>query len=234
MYRRIAVFLFLIVLPVCIYAVNAETTYDNDRYYNTAGTVSLAIPYIELSDILKDYNGYRNWALKGIDGKDKRSSKFVAILTDIIYRQEDQKFILVFDINLGWPFGSKGNYIFFDISKDETSNGLLRTVEFSLSKPTFLVPRAVLSLQLSESSSGCRIYFRSRIKLAWFIDLFYTLKGFKKNFEVRILNIIRNIKDFQNKDEEPEEDIEKMTPEPDYDREYSPLEKYFRKKPQTR
>ncbi|MBN2534673.1 MAG: hypothetical protein JXB88_17445 [Spirochaetales bacterium] len=194
------VFLFFIAFPVFIFAVNAETTYDSEHYYNTTGNVIFNLSCKELTDILTNYDGYRNWALKGIDGKDSRSRKFIAILTDIIYRQESQKFILVFDVNLFWPFGSKGNNIYFDIRKEYTSTGLLKSIEFELSEPAFLVPRAVLSLQLYEHSIGSRIYFKSRIKLAWFIDLFYTLKGFKKNFEVRIVNIMRNIKSFQRKE----------------------------------
>lgn len=233
--RRTFILLFLIFLPFFSYAVNAETTYDEERYYNTSGAVILDISYKELSDILTDYDGYRNWALKGIDGKDPRSKKFVAILTDIIYQQVEQKFMLVFDINLIWPFGSKGNNIYFDIKKEYNSTGLLKTIEFSLCKPTFLVPRAVLSLKLyKDYSGGSRIYFKSRIKLAWFIDLFYTLKGFKRNFEVRIVNIIRNIKDFRKKDEEQEEDEEETKPKKDIDREYLPVEKYLRMKPRSR
>ncbi|MBN2443030.1 MAG: hypothetical protein JXJ04_16850, partial [Spirochaetales bacterium] len=186
--------LFLLLIPYFIYAVNAETVYDRDQYYNTSGMASIDLSLKELTEVLTDFNGYRNWALKGIDGKDPRSKKFNLILSDVDYLEEAGKFILIFDINLFWPFGSKGNKVYFDIIYHYSPAGTLRTIEFDLSNPTILVPSANLSLELYDHGSESKIYFKSKIKLAWFFDMFFSLKAFKRNFEVRIVNIIRNLR----------------------------------------
>ena len=200
MSKQFIIFMFLFFLTFSLFAINAETIYNKDHYYITSGLVYLDIPAKELSDIITDYAGYRNWALKGIDGKDPRSKKFNIILADIIFQEISQNFMLLFDLNLVWPFGSKGNKVYFDIIKDFTSTGIIKTIEYRLSKPTPLVPWASLSIEVFEHLSECKIYFKCKIKLAWFVDIFFTLKGYKKNIEMRIIQIIRNLKRFQNKD----------------------------------
>ena len=197
MKKRIIFFssFLLSLASISLYAVNAETIYDDKRFYITSGTVSMEIPLRELSEVLSRFQGYRDWALKGIDGKDPRSRKFIGIMSDLIYEEENHKFVMVVDINLFWPFGSKGNKIYFDIITHYSSSGLLDMIEFNLSKATILVSRATLRLELYDNLTESRVNFQSKIKIAWFIDMFYTLKGFKKNFEVRIICIMRNLRE---------------------------------------
>jgi hypothetical protein len=190
----------LCIIPVIFYGLSSETIRDDKHYYITSGVVSLDISIKEITEVLTDFDGYKRWALKGIDGKDPRSAKYNLILSDIVFEEKYKKFILIFDVNLFWPFSSKGNRIYFDVHQRMSSTGLLQSIEFVLSERTILVPWASLSLTIYGNGDESKIHFMSRIKMAWYIDMFFSLKLYKYNIERRILTLIRNLRQLFHKD----------------------------------
>ncbi len=169
-----------------------ETVLKNQLYV-TRGFLSLPIAFSALREILDDYSTYREWALEGMDGKDPVSKKFIGIFSDIIYLPEQHFFEVVFDVNLPWPFGSKGNKIQFKI-KEEQNDEKAKRMTLVMATTSFAVEHASLSFEAYGLSGGSVLIFTARLKFSSLIGLFFNIDSYKKNVEWRIGRMVKNLK----------------------------------------
>ncbi len=189
-------FLLFSLSSVAVYAIEVTTVYTDDQYYVSLGIVDIGLPAESLSSILTDFAHYRNWALKGLDGRDEVSKGFIGILRDVAYLPAEEVFVLYYDINLSWPFGSKDHTVRFILKQERSSEGLIRRLSLKLEEKSFTLKDAGFYMVLTPYGSGARIKATARVKFSWLINLFFHLEKYRKNVDWRIERIIENLADY--------------------------------------
>ena len=179
---------------------NPVTEYTEDRFFVTSGIVDFDQTVDEVSLVLLKYNDYSLWALEGMQGVDKDSEGLIAYFTDIQYTISQSIFIVTFDINLIWPFGSRGNVMEFLAHQEYNKNGELKSITLVPRLETSMVQEAQLVLMIiDDRKGGASVQYESRLKLSGFLDFFFSLKSYKKNFEWYIYKVADNLKKYFNR-----------------------------------
>ena len=153
-------------------------------FSNQLKTVSIA---------LMKYNNYSDWAFNGMQGIDKESEGLIAFFTDISYSSSENLFSVTFDINLIWPFGRKGNVMKFRPSQTYSDSGELEAITLIPELKGKMVEAARLDLYVNNHGSTASVAYASRLKLSGFLDFFFSLRSYKKNFEWYIYKVAENL-----------------------------------------
>lgn len=180
-------------------AIETSTFYDREKdLYVTTGTALIDGTLAQLGYAAGDYSKYRDWSLAGINGDADNPRRFISLVQDIRYRRVDSKqyFDITYDIDLIWPFGSKGNQLPFEISGEVWDGKELRRMVASLAGGSFFIDRFDLSLELIKVSGSSAVKFVCEMKLTPIIDVFFSLEKYVKNIEWRVLKVIRNLQGY--------------------------------------
>ncbi len=196
MLKLCILFLLFILSSVAVSAIEVTTVYTDDHYYVSSGFVDIDFPAETLSALLTDFVHYRNWALKGLDGRDEVSKEFIGILRDVAYLPAEEVFVLYYDINLSWRFGSKGHTVRFILKQERSSEGLIRRLSLKLEEKSSTLKDAGFYMVLTPYGSSARIKATARVKFTWLINLFFRLERYRRNVDWRIERIIENLVDY--------------------------------------
>ena len=144
-----------------------QTLYTINKYYITFGEVDFNKPASEVAITLLKYNEYSNWALSGMQGIDKDSEGLIAYFTGIEYCAQEDVFIIFFDVNLIWPFGSKGNKMYFKPVQTFNGRGELVSIKLIPKVKIKLVKEALFEFGLSalQSRSALRRYILPKARV---------------------------------------------------------------------
>ncbi len=189
---------FVILLFVSITGVSAQNSIfyakrlPDGRYY-TRGVVPLSLLPAKASAILLDFAHYSRWALKGLDGKDPVSRKHIGIFKNVVYRKKEHKVILIYDINLFWPFGSKNNEFPLDIVSMEYEHNRLKsyTLYYSESGPT--IKSMLIKVSILDRGNYSAMDISCTTDFTWIIDPIMSVKEYKKSIGGRIMLLGKNI-----------------------------------------
>ncbi len=193
--------LFILLLSACaLYAYEMpQTLYTANKYFVTFGEMDFEKPIDEVATILLKYNDYSNWALNGMQGIDKESEGLIIYFTEIDYSPEQEVFIISFDVNLIWPFGSKGNRIDLKAVQNFNEYGELISITLTPQINFKMVKEVLMEISLrNNENSITSISYLTQIKLAGLLDLFFSLKSYKKNIEWYILKLTNNLSLYLN------------------------------------
>lgn len=193
----IVIFLFSQILFA---ETDVQTFYTEDRYFVTAGEIRLKQPAEAVGLTLLKYNEYSDWALNGMQGIDKESEGLIAYFTEIVYSADTGLFLITFDINLIWPFGRKGNVMQFRPYQKYSPNGALESITLVPLLGYELIEDAELIFNLNDTVYGSSINFESRIRLSKFLDFFFSLRAYKRNFEWYVYKVADNLSEYLTDD----------------------------------
>lgn len=199
MKQTLLIFLFL--LPFFLYAeMDSRTVYTEDRFFITTGKINFIQSREKVSITLLKYNDYDKWAFKGMDGVDNESEGLIISFTDIEYSSEQNLFFVTFDINVIWPFGKKGNVMKFEPHQNYDEQGYLESITLIPLLGTKLVEEAEMVFSLRKDQGGViSLFYESRIKLSKFLDFFFSLRSYKKNFEWYVVKMSENLYNYLEK-----------------------------------
>ncbi len=171
-----------------------QTLYTDNKYYITFGEVDFDKPIDEIAIILLKYNDYAKWALDGMQGIDKESEGLIAYFTNIEYSSEQDSFIVSFDINLVWPFGSKDNKINFRPAQMFDDNGELVSISLIPEEEIKMLKEVIIEIGVKErEDKTTSVNYLAKIKFSGFLDFCFNLKSYKKNFEWYIFKLTDNL-----------------------------------------
>jgi len=189
-----------------LYAVEVHTYRENDAWV-TEGKINAEAWFTEGYAVILNFDTYKYWLLKGLDGKDQRSASYWEQFKDFQFYSPD-KVILVYDINLGWPFGSKGNKLKFRLDfSHQTSKELHIRLEDKLS----LIEEAeiiILAVE-DENKAGSQespkengdFIFKIHLKFAWLLDALIDSAGYSKHMNEIIETVVNNLKNYCTRNE---------------------------------
>jgi hypothetical protein len=197
---KFALFLCLFILPLTLFAFSEpKTVYTEDRAYVTSGEIDFDLTLEEVGTVLLQFNRYSEWAFQGMQGVDKESEGLIAYFTEVEYSAESGLFYVTFDLNLIWPFGKKGNVIKFKPVQKFDREGQLRAIALVPQLGTRMVQSASVLFRLDESPGGSTISYEARVKLTPFLDFFFSLRSYKKNFEWYVFKMTDNLTQYLNR-----------------------------------
>jgi len=187
----------LLCTPVFLFAfMEPLTVYTEDRFFVTTGEIQFTHTLEEVSITLLKYNDFSRWAFKGMDGVDKESEGLIAYFTDIDYSPAENLFFVTFDINLIWPFGRKGHVMKFQPRQRYNDMGCLESITLIPILGSKFVEEADMVFFLREEGAGTSLSYKSRIKLTKFLDFFFSLRSYKKNFEWYVYKMSDNLYEY--------------------------------------
>jgi hypothetical protein len=169
------------------------TIKDRNRIYITRGYVEVRRPLSTVSAIINDFGTYREWALAGLDGTDPNSTDSIGLLKDIAYDETACSMTVVYDINLRKPFGSYGNTVELEVVEFEPRGNQEEVTYIVLAEEPTGVEYAALEYVLYEQSGGALIRFTAQLKFAWYVDMFFSLEGYREGIEWRIERFLANL-----------------------------------------
>ncbi len=191
--KQIFTVLFLL-LPFFLCAeMEPLTIYTEDRFFVTTGVVDFEQTVDEVSIALLKYNDFSQWAFRGMDGVDKESEGLIAYFTDIDYSPEENLFYITFDINAIWPIGRKGHIMQFQPHQSYNNDGSLKSITLVPLLGTRMVEEANMVFYIEKNGPGASLSYESRIKLSKFLDFFFSLRSYKKNFEWYVFKMSDNL-----------------------------------------
>jgi len=159
--------------------------------------VALDVPYSTLTRVAGEYSKYRVWALEGINGNGERD--FITLLRDVRFQFRPRStvgfFVLRFDVDLVWPFGSQGNQIRFAVrGATPSEGGGVRDLHLGLLGENIMIDDFDVRLVAEPAGAGSVVRFRSRVRFDGFFDTFLSMSRYKRNVEWRIVKVIKNLK----------------------------------------
>lgn len=176
-------------------AIPVSTTKSSNRY-NTEGAVYFQVPYSNVHRVLTDYSNYNAWLLNGLNGKDDVSKNFLLIMKEITYTTNGRAFILTYDINFIWPFGSTGNQLTLGIDASNTV-GKAHTLRLFPLAPISFIDDVVITILISnDNARGTAADFAVTILIAPILDFFFSMDLYKRNIEWRVLRIVENLTEY--------------------------------------
>jgi len=176
-----------------------QTIYTEDRFFVTTGELDFHQSREEVMITLMKYNDYSNWALNGMDGVDKESEGLLAYFTSIDFSIEENMFFVTFDLNLSWPFGRKDVLIKFKPHQTYSDKGDLQSIKLIPIIDTKHILDAELEFRfLENSNAGVSLAYSSKIRLSKFLDFFFSLRSYKRNFEWYVFKVAENLTVYLN------------------------------------
>lgn len=176
--------------------IEAQTYFDDERnVYVTTGKAPIDGFINRLGAAAADYPRYREWSLIDINGDSDNSRRFISIIRDIEYQPAlPRKFFdVTYDVDLIWPFGSEGKHLMFEIFPAAWEQEELRKLTIRLAEENFFLDQFDLTMELEEQNQSSELKFLFEMKLASFVDIFFSLEKYKKNIEWRIVRVIKNL-----------------------------------------
>lgn len=185
---------FFLLLPFSLCAeMEPLTAYTEDRYFVTTGVIDFEQSVDEVSIALLKYNEFSQWAFKGMDGVDKESEGLITYFTNIDYSTGENLFYVTFDINAIWPIGRKGYVMQFRPFQSYNNDGSLKSITLVPLLGTRMVEEANMIFYVEEKGVGTSLSYESRIKLSKFLDFFFSLRSYKRNFEWYVYKMSENL-----------------------------------------
>jgi len=187
----------LLLGPTHAETVQTKTWYDDDvDEFRTRGHVDLDLPLVTVTALAAAFDDYRLWALRDINRK-KNGGTFITQLRDVRFRPQAGKkgaFVVAYDLDLVWPFGSEGEHLQFDVreARAHPSGGIDRLV-VGLGQDSALLNNFHLTLVATGDDTKSRISFYSRVEIVGVIDAFFTLGVYRRNIEYRIVKVVENL-----------------------------------------
>ncbi len=174
-----------------------ETSYNSqESLYITDGYIELDVPLKELASVASDFKSFDNWALFDINGTKEEPKDFISLIRSLQFIEKKNlgMFIIGYDIDLIWPFGSTGNEIGFSIDQANYSNGQIKDLHIGIGGYSTIIKHFLLKLGVEGDKNKSIIRFHCETRLASFIDLFLSLSVYKKNIEWRVIKVIKNLR----------------------------------------
>lgn len=208
-YARI-LYIFL-VFSCCQYAhaqqqafkrsVEVESNYNSrNSSYQTKGKVVIPSSYRVVGKVGRKFDAYRNWALKNINGGPGNPKGFISILKDLRYNEAKKYFLVIYDVDLVFPFGRSDRELNFRVLNLKESQGVLSGYSIGLDETSAVISDFSLKIKLGPAGKGQTVVeFESFFKLRWVFNQFFNLEKYKENVEFRILTIIENLKNHTKK-----------------------------------
>lgn len=167
----------------------------NDGSYTLTGTLVIHAPVEKVSALLTDFHHYSRWALRGLDGNDPVSAGHIGIFKDFRYSEKDRTILLIYDINLFWPFGAKNRIFPLYIVSLQKKDNLLNsyTLTFTGSSPT--IRSMFLRMALKKDAKGSKLTIGVTIKYSWLINPLMNEDVYKESISGRIAILGNNIRD---------------------------------------
>ena len=186
-------------LPPAVRAgeVKTHTWYDDDAdEFRTRGHVDLALPLSTVTRVAAAFDGYRLWALRNINIK-KNGDPFITQLRDVRFRSQKGtlgRFVVTYDLDLVWPFGSEGDQIVFAVKtrRAHPQGGIDRLV-VGLGEESALLNHFHLELIATGNETRSRVSFYARVEILAVIDAFFSLGRYRENIEYRIVKVVQNL-----------------------------------------
>jgi hypothetical protein len=187
-----SVYLFAYIAP--------QTIYTEERFFITTGELDFHQTMDEVSITLLKYNNYSKWALNGMQGINKESEGLIAYFTDINFSLEESLCLVTFDLNLVWPFGKKGIVMKFKPFQEYYDNGDLKSITLIPLIESDHVEAVEMEFILLKNKNidGVSMTYTSRIRLSKFLDFFFSLRSYKRNFEWYIFKMADNFSSYLN------------------------------------
>lgn len=166
-----------------------------DGSYTTTGRLTVPVPVEKLSALLSDFSHYSRWALKGLDGNDPVSRSHIGIFKDVVFNNRKKEVILIYDVRLFWPFGSKNNRFPLSIVSMQYENNLLKsyTLTFNGSSPT--IKAFSVKVSLFGEGQETRLLVTCTIKFTWIVSPLMNVDNYKKSISGRIGVLADNIQE---------------------------------------
>lgn len=179
-------------------SVVTRTVYDDDTdAFVTTGRVVLDVPFATVIRVAAAYPAYRDWALHGINRK-PGGGEFITLLHDVRYRPGAAAgrgaFDVVYDVDLVWPFGSKGDVLRFAVREARAVEGGIDRLSVALGGDSALIDTFDLVLNARPHPRGAVVDFQSRTVFVGVVDTFFPLSVYRRNIEWRIAKVISNLK----------------------------------------
>jgi hypothetical protein len=177
-----------------------KTHYDDDiDAYVTQGVIKVGVPLDDLATMAAAFKTYRQWALLGIN-RNASGTPYMTILNRVTYHPDRPfgkgHFAILFDVDLIWPFGSDDNVVIFGITHAtprENGPGIGR-LAVTLHGDNSLLKRFEIDLTATGDEKDSQVNFRGVVKLNSLVDAFFSLEGYRKNIEYRIIKVLKNLR----------------------------------------
>jgi len=187
---RVPAFFFLTLLGVGSLAAHEVETYKQDGVLITEGWVDSTGWHDKALAVIRDYGRYHDWATRWMDGKDPVSKNFWATFTDFRFVKPDIM-ILVYDVNLGWPFGSKDNKAKFKIDDSRADR---EELSFILAeKPLGLDDARLIFTGEHLPDGGTRIRFSLKATFWGLLLGLINVDSYARDMNWRINKMIENL-----------------------------------------
>jgi hypothetical protein len=191
--KSVVSFLALLAVGLAAFPTVIASTKMESGVYVTEGWIDSQALRSGNWNAIYDFPNYRSWALKGLDGSDPASSKYIGVFSGIEYSRKDTM-TLGFDINLPWPLGSKGHTTDFEVKRLKAEGG--DAIVFSLIQPNLATRSVKLEIFPDEKSAKGQMRFRISIRFAWLLNPFFSLAGYKGNVEWRLIKVVSNFEEY--------------------------------------
>jgi hypothetical protein len=191
--------IYLLVVHPAI-AVTTDTYYDKDsQSFITESQFIVAAPPSTISAIVGDFANYNRWALNKINGNEAGEKNVLTYVNYVNHIPDEQwgSFLMNFDLRLVWPFGTEGATINYTITNVRYSDDgkLLEGLTISLTDQNFTTREFVLELEFaSQGASAVQINFNCRLRLAAWLNFFFTLDRYRHDIEWRLLRVAENLR----------------------------------------
>jgi len=183
---------------------NIETSYEkSSSSYRTLGRVTLSVPIQAATHVIKDFSTYGEWALRGMNGEENNPRGFIALLREMRLQARPNEFDstsdgitqfeVLFDIDLVWPFGSRGNRIALVLDSFLEDQGQIRSFRLLLPDKNLILDQFLVQFDVDNRESGVEVTFECRTRFASWIDVFFNVHRYKQNIEWRLLRLIQNL-----------------------------------------
>lgn len=173
----------------------SHSRYDKERaVFITEGEAVITVPYSIAGALGTEFENYRLWALNGINGGPDNPRNFMTLMKDLVYFTEPYAgFMLIYDLDLIFPFARTDERLRFKITRFEKDKGLLKSYAVVLDDHSFAISKFDYRMDAeAKGPNATVIKFRTEIKMSSVINVFFNLKKYQENVEWRILKMISN------------------------------------------
>ena len=178
-----------------IFPLHISTDYTENKHYRTIGIIDTSADFEVVGEVLTDFESYRKWAVRGLDGREPGSEDLIGLLTDTMYTDELDELTIMYDVRLPWPLGSEGNRAEFTVT-DLSRNPTSVSFDLVMKKTSALLKDASLQVNIYPEAEGCRIEATALVRFTFLLNLFFDLPGYKKTIEWRIVRVMTNMEDY--------------------------------------
>ena len=156
-----------------------------DRFYVTEGWIDAQGWSARAAKVLGDFKSYRQWGLKGLDGKDPLSAKYWVQLTDYLNPQPSVLEV-VYDVRIGGFLNVPKNTLRFNITRMGDSG-----VALVMEKPPLGLEDARVNIQVVDD----RVVFHTQLRFWGVIDGMMDVGKYRQSMECRLTNLAENLRD---------------------------------------